>query len=37
MILSTTARDETLVTKAYNRFTQESIELPLFAQICLSL
>tara|TARA_R100000322_G_C5314061_1_gene158625 strand:- start:77 stop:397 length:321 start_codon:yes stop_codon:yes gene_type:complete len=31
-ILSTTARDETLVTKAYNRFTQESIELPLFAQ-----
>ena len=31
-ILSTTARDETQLTKAYNRFNQESIELPLFAK-----
>ena len=31
-ILSTTARDETLLTNATNRFSQESIELPLFAR-----
>ena len=31
-ILSTTARDETQLTKAHNRFSQESIELPLFAR-----
>ncbi len=31
-ILSTTARDETLLINATNRFSQESIKLPLFAK-----